>query len=224
MTDISRILRVQAKEKSIPLWVIEKDYAMSYVLAGIANTPGLGDRIVLKGGTALKKAYFLDYRFSEDLDYSTTIVEPLLGVDQLMGSAAQRTENNLKERGLFRVQMERLVLREPHPGGQAAFTIRVQFPYHRQPMCRVKVEISVDEPVLLVPENCAILHEYPEPSRKRLECTRWLKFWLKNFVLCSRVMHVYKPAGRAPAASAGITTIFGNCSIGQTSQMQLYLN
>ena len=163
MTDIGRILRVQAKEQSIPFWVIEKDYALSYVLAGIANTPALGDRIVLKGGTALKKAYFPDYRFSEDLDYSTTTTEPLLDVDQLMGNAIQRTENNLQERELFRVQIERLVLREPHPGGQAAFTIRVQFPYHRQPMCRVKIEISVDEPVLLAPENRAILHEYPEP-------------------------------------------------------------
>jgi len=27
--------------------------------------------MVLKGGTALRKSYFKDYRFSEDLDFST---------------------------------------------------------------------------------------------------------------------------------------------------------
>jgi predicted nucleotidyltransferase component of viral defense system len=163
MADTGRMLRVQAKGQGVPLWVIEKDYALSYVLAGIANTLDLGDRIVLKGGTALKKAYFPHYRFSEDLDYSTVTARPLLDVDQLMSSAIQRIENNLQEKGSFLVQMEPLVLREPHPGGQVAYTIRVQFPYHRQPLCRVKIEISVDEPVLLAPENRAILHEYPEP-------------------------------------------------------------
>ena len=162
MTDVGRMLKKQAKAQNVPLWVIEKDYTLSYVLAGIANTPGLGDQIVLKGGTALKKVYFPDYRFSEDLDFSTLESGIQLDFDELMKHAVRQTENQLQERGLFQVQSERLMLREQHPGGQVAFTIRVQFPYHRQPFCRVKVEISVDEPVLLPPENCSILHDYPE--------------------------------------------------------------
>ncbi|PIU09273.1 hypothetical protein COT30_05260 [Candidatus Micrarchaeota archaeon CG08_land_8_20_14_0_20_49_17] len=50
--------------------VIEKDYFLTLVLDAIANTPILRDNLVFKGGTALRKVYFGDYRYSEDLDFT----------------------------------------------------------------------------------------------------------------------------------------------------------
>ena len=50
--------------------VLERDYLLSWVLAGIDAVPELKRTLVFKGGTALKKCYFGDYRFSEDLDFS----------------------------------------------------------------------------------------------------------------------------------------------------------
>ena len=50
--------------------VLERDYLLSWVLAGIDAVPELRRTLVFKGGTALKKCYFGDYRFSEDLDFS----------------------------------------------------------------------------------------------------------------------------------------------------------
>ena len=49
---------------------IEKDYMLTWVLQGIANNGVLSKHLVFKGGTVLKKAYFEDYRFSEDLDFT----------------------------------------------------------------------------------------------------------------------------------------------------------
>ena len=49
---------------------IEKDYVISWVLYGISESEGLSDILAFKGGTVLKKAYFEDYRFSEDLDFT----------------------------------------------------------------------------------------------------------------------------------------------------------
>lgn len=49
---------------------IEKDYILSWILFGISKHEGLSDSIVFKGGTVLKKVYFNDYRFSEDLDFT----------------------------------------------------------------------------------------------------------------------------------------------------------
>ena len=169
MTDIGRMLQDHARSTGTPLWVVEKDYALSYVLACIANTEGLGNQIVLKGGTALKKVYFSDYRFSEDLDYSTRPIGPLKDVDELMETAVKQVESRFQESGFVRVQIERLVLREPHPTGQAAYTIRIQFPYQRLPLCRVKVEITTDEQVLQPPEKRGILHEYPETFIETVE-------------------------------------------------------
>jgi len=49
--------------------VIEKDYVLSWLLVGIAESE-LRNELAFKGGTALKKVYYPDYRFSEDLDFT----------------------------------------------------------------------------------------------------------------------------------------------------------
>ena len=54
----------------VPWHVLERDYLLSWVLAGISQVSELHQTLVFKGGTALKKCYFGDYRFSEDLDFS----------------------------------------------------------------------------------------------------------------------------------------------------------
>ena len=40
--------------------VLERDYLLSWVLAGIDSVPELRRSLVFKGGTALKKCYFGD--------------------------------------------------------------------------------------------------------------------------------------------------------------------
>jgi len=56
--------------------VIEKDYVLTWLLFGLANSP-LREHLAFKGGTALKKIYFPDYRYSEDLDFTIVgTVEP----------------------------------------------------------------------------------------------------------------------------------------------------
>jgi len=65
------MLKSKARENSVRIDILEKDYALSYLLAAFAKTPGLAGQVILKGGTALRKLYYPGYRFSEDLDYST---------------------------------------------------------------------------------------------------------------------------------------------------------
>ena len=52
--------------------VIEKDYVLGWLLAGIAQHEKLRQTWEFKGGTCLKKCYFETYRFSEDLDFTVT--------------------------------------------------------------------------------------------------------------------------------------------------------
>ncbi|MDD4411863.1 MAG: nucleotidyl transferase AbiEii/AbiGii toxin family protein [Bacilli bacterium] len=49
---------------------IEKDYVLSWILKGVSENHNLKDNLIFKGGTVLKKFYFQDYRFSEDLDFT----------------------------------------------------------------------------------------------------------------------------------------------------------
>jgi len=52
--------------------IIEKDYVLGWLLAGISAHSELGANWAFKGGTYRKKCYFATYRFSEDLDFSLT--------------------------------------------------------------------------------------------------------------------------------------------------------
>jgi hypothetical protein len=70
MKPLRNRIRDAALRQKIPQLVIEKDYAISYILAGVASQTMLNETLIFKGGTALKKLFFGDYRFSEDLDFS----------------------------------------------------------------------------------------------------------------------------------------------------------
>jgi uncharacterized protein len=64
----NRLLRENGG-KRIPEKVLERDYCISWFLMGLSRT-SLKDKIIFKGGTALRRCYFHDYRFSEDLDFT----------------------------------------------------------------------------------------------------------------------------------------------------------
>ena len=61
---------------------IEKDYVLSWLLFAISKNEILYNALVFKGGTVLKKAYFEDYRFSEDLDF--TLIDETVSSEQIM--------------------------------------------------------------------------------------------------------------------------------------------
>lgn len=74
---------------------IEKDYVLTWLLLAIANS-SLRGRLAFKGGTAIKKVYEPDYRFSEDLDFTllddTSNEELTAGIEALF-SWLQREVN-----------------------------------------------------------------------------------------------------------------------------------
>jgi predicted nucleotidyltransferase component of viral defense system len=162
MPSVPQMIRSVTRQKHVQQYIVEKDYALSYLLAAIVQADSLGDNLVLKGGTALKKLYFADYRFSEDLDYSTRVLGPVQRIDATMETVVRCMGELLNERGPFQVELESLMLKQPHPGDQKAYLVRVQFPEQRQALCRLKVEITVDEPILTPVNVCPVLHGFDE--------------------------------------------------------------
>jgi len=63
-------IQQKAREVGVRDQQIEKDYILSWILKGVSQHDQLSKIIVFKGGTVLKKIYFPDYRFSEDLDFT----------------------------------------------------------------------------------------------------------------------------------------------------------
>lgn len=152
----------EATLKKLPMHVIEKDYALSYILAGMAKQPELSHSLIFKGGTALKKIFFGDYRFSEDLDFSVINAPKEKELENALNNALVYSKELLNEYGSFDIQLKRNPEKAPHPKGQDAFNVFVKFPWQPTALCRIKVEITHDEPVILSPEYKPILHGYDE--------------------------------------------------------------
>jgi predicted nucleotidyltransferase component of viral defense system len=69
MIDRRELLEAASSFSLLPS-VVEKDYVLGWVLAGINAHEEIAESWVFKGGTCLKKCYFETYRFSEDLDFT----------------------------------------------------------------------------------------------------------------------------------------------------------
>lgn len=215
-----RPLRIRLEEArkrlGIPWEVLERDYLLSWVLAGISRVEQLRETLVFKGGTALKKCYFGDYRFSEDLDFSCLPGAPIgEAMEEAIARVCVAVAEMLDEYAPIEVTFERYTEKEPHPGGQEAFTIRAQFPWHRNPHTRVIVEASVDEQILMPIQQRAVIHEYGEPldtkisvyaleeivaeklrailqHAEKLEHRGWSRSRARDFYDLWRILHRYR--------------------------------
>ena len=172
MKPLNLRLREAAKRNTVLLDVIEKDYAQSYVLAGLMSQPVLKETLVFKGGTALKKMFFGSYRFSEDLDFSVIHAPNREELEEIILQAIDETRKLLEPYGQISMEVKRLRETNPHPRGQDAFNILVTYPWYRGRVCSIKIEITRDEPVLLDPLIRPIIHEYEEDFNVLVRCYR----------------------------------------------------
>src|SRR3989441_4329075 len=111
------------KRLRLPWEVLERDYLLSWILAGITQVEILQNSLVFKGGTALKKCYFGDYRFSEDLDFTGVGSVPTgTAMEAAVKEACVRAVQLLDPYAPVEILCERHTEREPHPGSQKPST------------------------------------------------------------------------------------------------------
>jgi uncharacterized protein len=118
---------------------IEKDYVLTWLLNAITESP-LVHNLAFKGGTAIKKIYVQDYRFSEDLDF--TMLDPRLTSMQLM----ERVEGLfpwLRQAVNLQIAVERF---EDHQTGNLTLYLNYIGPLQSQLEKRsLKIDFSFDE-------------------------------------------------------------------------------
>lgn len=67
----SEIIALAAKN-GVPTSTVDKNWVLGHFIAGLFRQPWAQEKLIFKGGTCLKKCYFPDYRFSEDIDFTFT--------------------------------------------------------------------------------------------------------------------------------------------------------
>ena len=142
--------------RRIPEAVLERDYCLAWFLVGLSRMP-LKDRLAFKGGTALKRCFFGDYRFSEDLDFT------LLG-DVPFDLIRRELEPVFAETGRSGGVSIRFS-HEERPSHQNSHTFYLSYegplPATARPK-EVKVDITIKEEIVFPLESRRVLRAYEE--------------------------------------------------------------
>lgn len=141
--------------RRIPETVLERDYCLSWFLIGLSRHP-LHHRLAFKGGTLLKKCYFNDYRFSEDLDFTLT---EETSWEEIERGLAQVFEETRRASG---VEM-RLDHKDAQPHTNShTFYLAYEGPLPAGRGKTVKTDITIREQLVLPLEERPVLRGYEE--------------------------------------------------------------
>lgn len=144
--------------------VVEKDYALGWLLAGISQHPEIGQAWLFKGGTCLKKCFFETYRFSEDLDF--TVPDSGHLDDVFLKRVFAEVADAIYERsGLEFPPATHAFERYQNPRGRDSVEGRVGYrgPMARQASIpRIKLDLTYDERVVLAPVRRDVHHPYSD--------------------------------------------------------------
>ncbi|RLD66276.1 MAG: nucleotidyl transferase AbiEii/AbiGii toxin family protein [Bacteroidetes bacterium] len=155
----------EARKVAVRDQQIEKDYILSWILEGIAANKDLSQVLVFKGGTVLKKVYFKDYRFSEDLDFS--LLNDNISNDQIFQWFQNTFEYILEEAN---IPLE-IIDNNEHEDGGINFYISYIGPLGGQGNNkRVKIDISRTENLEFAPILQNVILSYTDQEEHKLLC------------------------------------------------------
>jgi len=146
MISRSELQRLANREK-VALGTLEKDYVITEVLKALSQLTTLNRLLVFKGGTALRKVYFPDWRYSEDLDFTVKH-------DMTKEELRQELDKWYQQvRLVSEIQLTTKMLHKPD--GYAR--IRTQFIGPLSYPGMIFMDLSFDEPLCLDPERRKVL-------------------------------------------------------------------
>jgi len=175
----------KAAEAKVDPGTIEKDYHLGIVLKAISKNPMSRDW-VFRGGTALRKCYFPNYRFSEDLDFS--LINRSLGNEDKISDILRGICRKSNEQ--FGTTLEYFNLtKEREEYGEEAFKGTLHFQGIKG-KSKIKVDLSFADKVFVKPVEKTILHGYsdnnvfrkPKIKTARLEEIIADKFMAVSFI------------------------------------------
>ncbi len=176
-----------AERDSVPERTVERDYAIHWLMLGLATTP-LERKLAFKGGTALRVCYFERYRYSEDIDL--TAPEPLSQAEtfEALSPAAKwvRRESALQLAVIpdsFARHTDGFSFEVTYTGPLGAVAGRRS----------VKIDISTSERVLFhIQDRRANKHYSDIPRKPEISC------YALDEIVCEKFRSLLNPVRREP--------------------------
>jgi hypothetical protein len=139
--------------RRIPEAVLERDYCLAWFLIGLSQSK-LHDLLLFKGGTALKRCHFGDYRFSEDLDFTLARKAEFAEIREGLEEVYELVADTSGIRFTFESED-----RQAHVNSYT-FYLRYEGPLPAPNT--VKVDITISEVLSFPVEQLPVLRAYPE--------------------------------------------------------------
>jgi predicted nucleotidyltransferase component of viral defense system len=146
---------------------VDKDWVLGHFMDAIYSVKKLKEVLIFKGGTCLKKCYFPDYRFSEDLDFTATD-ENFVFTNELLKKV---TDHVTKKSGVacHIVSLRDLIYKNQKTGYEAIVKYwgadhakNVAPPPPERWLTSIKIEIILYEIMLFPAENKDLFHSYSD--------------------------------------------------------------
>ena len=214
-----------AREFGLAPNVVEKDYVLGWLLAGISSHAELGASWVFKGGTCLKKCYFETYRFSEDLDF-TLPDAGLLDAARLVQIFNEIADWVYEQAGIEcpRDTIRFEVYRNKRDGLSAEGRVGYRGPMQRRgDSPRIKLDLTSDEVLVLEPTIREVHHPYSDrpDGGIQVQCYSYEEVFAEKVrALAERerprdlydVVHLYRHERERPDRASMLRTLEQKCA------------
>ena len=163
MISEAEIRRISATTRVDPM-VVDLDYSLGWFLLGMRKTSTSLGGLLFKGGTCLRKCYFHDYRFSEDLDFTATKYLSRADIEDWVKKSVDWVSNY--DGPDFHVQPIHFEVVDDEYGNES-YQARI---YYRGPLRwggsprTVKLDITRAEVILLPVNEKQIIHSYSDQA------------------------------------------------------------
>jgi predicted nucleotidyltransferase component of viral defense system len=142
--------------RRIPENVLERDYCIAWFLVGLSRMP-LRNKLAFKGGTALRRCHFPEYRFSEDLDF--TLLKPISFED--LKYELEEVYKEIKNSSNITFRFSRLDATTHQNSYTFYLSYEGPLPITSTPK-EIKVDITIRERIFYAPEELAVLKNCDE--------------------------------------------------------------
>jgi predicted nucleotidyltransferase component of viral defense system len=161
MIDVSEIKRIAGSLGLNPT-VVEHDYVLGCYLHLLGDHERTNEQWVFKGGTALRKCYFENYRFSEDLDFTLTQSISIDEVKKFIIDINGRVKDKIGIITDLR-NMSAEVIEDEY--GKESYEIKIYYSgpwnYGGSPRS-LQIHLNRDEEIIFPPNRTSIMHDYSD--------------------------------------------------------------
>lgn len=198
----------------VPANTVDKDYVLGHFLNSFYSFEDVTELFVFKGGTCLRKCYFHDYRFSEDLDF--TLLDKSFLIDKsFLEKIATYCETITGIRFWVR-EIENKRFKDEEKGYRCVINFwganhgRNEAPPPKERwLTKIEIDISFDEEILSPLTYTKIIHPYSDQDKiSELK----IPAYSLTEILLEKVRAFYQRSYKAPRDFYDVWYLLNNAS------------